>query len=105
MLPRGGGITFQVRSTDDEPVGSARLVLYDAAGQVVMRTLSIVNFTDSGVRYTGPDGTAVIDDLAAGGYRVAAERDGYEMDGLPVAVNVQSGERSPVQILLRKKAE
>ena len=71
----------------------------------VMRTLSIVNFTDSGVRYTGPDGTAVIDDLAAGGYRVAAERDGYEMDGLPVAVNVQSGERSPVQILLRKKAE
>lgn len=105
VLPRGGGITFQVRSTDDEPIGSARLVLYDAAGQVVMRTLSIVNFTDSGVRYTGPDGTAVIDDLAAGGYRVAAERDGYEMDGPPVAVGVQSGERSPVRILLRKKAE
>jgi hypothetical protein len=36
---------------------------------------------------------------------VAAERDGYEMDGLPVAVNVQSGERSPVRILLRRKVE
>lgn len=105
VLPRGGGLVFDVRTTLDEPLGSARLVLYDAAMQPVLRTFSIVNFTDSGVRWTGADGSAVIDDLAPGTYRVAAERDGYEMDGPAVAVGVRSGERSTVRVLLRPKPE
>lgn len=105
VLPRGGGLVFDVRTTDDEPLGSARIILYDAAMQPVLRTLSIVNFTDSGVRWTGADGSAVIDDLAAGTYRVAAQRDGYEMDGPAVAVGVRPGERSTVRVLLRPTPE
>ncbi len=104
VLVRGGGILFDVRDLDGEPIGGARLVLFDAEGRAVLRTLSLVNFNDTGVRHTAPDGSALIDDLAAGGYRVVAEHDGYEMDGAPVPVSVQPGSRSAARIVLRPKS-
>lgn len=104
VLARGGGIQFSVESDTGEPIGGARLSLFDGAGRPVTRTLSLANFNDTGRRYTDPQGKALIDDLAPGAYRIEAVREGWVQIGGHTPTSVASGVRTPLRIVLSAQA-
>ena len=103
-LVRGGGISFKVETDTGEPVAGAKLTLIDSRGLEVKRTYSMVNWTDSGTRYTNDDGVSSIADLAAGSYRVVAEKSGFTAPAQGVPVRVTSGETSPVKVVMSPTA-
>ena len=102
VMARGGNVNFLVVTDTDEPVPGAKLTIYDGAGQVVTKTLSIANWSDTGQRFTDAKGRASIEDLATGGYRVVVEREGYGQTGDGAPVRVGPGATTEARIVVSK---
>ena len=101
VMRRGGSLVVRVEDERGQPVEGARVVLYDAAGKRVERTLSIVNLFDADVTKIGASGTTTIPDLAAGGYKVGATKDGFTLVGDPASVTLDAGGQPRVVLVLR----
>lgn len=99
-LTRGGAVVVRVEDEAGQPVAGARIFLYDARGQLVTRTISLANF-DNGSRSTDAQGTARLDDLAAGTYRAQARKEGWVETGPEGVARVDPGAVVPVRLLLR----
>jgi hypothetical protein len=84
------------------PVAGARVTLLDARGQPVTRTLSLVSLVEGNLGLTDEQGLAVVPDLAAGGYRVTARKDGMEMAGPEPQALVPGGGSVQVRVSLRR---
>lgn len=101
VMRRGGAITVRVEDETGAPVGGARVVLLDAAGRRVERTLSIVNLFSADVTRTGDAGTTTVPDLAPGVYRVTAEAPGYEPAADPASTTVAVEGRADLTVVMR----
>jgi protocatechuate 3,4-dioxygenase beta subunit len=100
VLTRGGSVKVRVTDAAGQPVEGARVVLTDSAGEPVTRTLSLVNFFESGRDRTGPEGEATIPDLAAGTYRVKATFAGLVVAGEEPSVSVAPGTAATVVVAM-----
>jgi protocatechuate 3,4-dioxygenase beta subunit len=101
VLPRGGSLAAVVEDDRGNPVEGARVELYDARGERVAKTLSIVNLFDGDASKTNASGAATIPDLAPGAYVVKATKDGYAMTSDAPTVGVSSGGTSSARLVLR----
>jgi protocatechuate 3,4-dioxygenase beta subunit len=100
VLTRGGSVKVRVVDGNGQPIEGARVVLTDAAGEPVTRTLSLVNFFESGRDRTGPEGEVTVPDLAAGAYRVKATSAGAVLSGDEPSVSVTPGAALSVTVTL-----
>lgn len=100
VLARGGSVTVRVEDEGGQPVEGARVVLFDGSGAEVKRTLSIVTAFDE-VSRTSAQGQARIRDLAPGGYRATARKDGWTAAGDPSPFNVGAGGEVSVVVVLK----
>jgi protocatechuate 3,4-dioxygenase beta subunit len=100
VVRRGGTLVARVVDADGKPLEGARVTLTDSRGQRVTRTLSLLNFFDSGQDRTNAEGQATLPDLAAGGYRVGATLSGHVLQGDEAGASVTPGGSSRVTITL-----
>lgn len=101
VLTRGGALSVLAEDAAGRPVAGGRVVLTNARGETVQRTLSLVNLFDGEGRTTDAEGRVTVSDLAAGAYRVSVQKDGYEADGEPAAASVTAGGTTAVRVRLR----
>jgi protocatechuate 3,4-dioxygenase beta subunit len=100
VLPRGGAIKVRVVDDTGRAVEDASIILLDARGERVTRTLSLVNWFEGGRNRTKADGEATIPDLAAGTYRVRAEKSGVSVVGEEPSVPVTPGATATATVTL-----
>jgi hypothetical protein len=100
VLSRGGSIRVRVVDDTGAVLEDARIVLLDARGERVTRTLSLVNWFEGGRDRTKADGEATIPDLAAGTYRVRAEKAGLAVVGEEPSVSVVPGSTATAMVTL-----
>lgn len=101
VLARGGTLRVRVVDPAGDPVQGANVLIFDAQGVRVTRTISLANF-DSGRRRTGSDGWASLDDLRPETYTVRVERDGWALVGAPARTGVEPGGTASVTLTLEK---
>jgi 5-hydroxyisourate hydrolase-like protein (transthyretin family) len=100
VLLRGGTVVIRVVDEAGQPIQGARVVLHDASGAEVHRTLSIVTAFED-VSRTDAQGQARIRDLALGGYRATARKTGLVAAGDPAAFTVSAGGEVAVIVVLK----
>lgn len=100
IVRRGGTLRVRVVDGAGQPLEGARVGLTDARGQAVTKTLSLINFFDSGQDRTNADGVAVLPDLSAGGYRVSAALPGHSLVGEEASVSVVPGGTAAATVTL-----
>ena len=101
VMKRGGAVIVRVEDERGQPIQGARVALFDASGAPVKKTLSIVNLFDADVSRTNDQGTTRIPDLAPGGYRISASKDGLVAAGDPVSFTVASSTDGTVTLVLK----
>jgi hypothetical protein len=101
VLRRGGSVVVRVSDERGEPVAGARVVLYDATGKRVERTLSVASLFDADMTKIGVSGSTTIPDLAPGSYRVSATKEGMTIVGDPAAVTIEAGGAASVTLTLK----
>lgn len=101
VMLRGGSLVARVEDERGQPIPDARVVLFDATGRRLEKTLSIVNLFDADATRTGAAGTATVPDLAPGTYRATVEKDKAVPVGDPVAFTVEAGGRAQVTLVLK----
>jgi len=101
VMVRGGTLVARVEDERGQPVADARVVLFDAAGRRLERTLSIVNLFDADATRTGAGGTATVPDLAPGSYRATVEKDKAVAVGEPVGFTIDAGGRTNVTLVVK----
>jgi protocatechuate 3,4-dioxygenase beta subunit len=100
VLTRGGSVKVRVIDAAGHPVEGARVVLTDASGEAVTRTLSLVTFFESGRDRTGPEGETTIPDLASGTYRVKAVTSGSVLAGEEPSITITPGAAASISLTL-----
>lgn len=100
VLRRGGTLRVRVVDESGAPLEGARVTLTDGRGQAVTKTLSLINFFDSGQDRTNAEGVALLPDLAAGGYRVSASLGGYVLAGEEAGASVVPGGTAAATVTL-----
>lgn len=101
VMRKGGTLVVSVQDANGQGISGARVVLYDAAGQEVRKTLTLVNLFDADVSRTGAAGTTRIPDLAPGAYKAGVTKDGLVLVGDPVPFSVAPGAEASVTLVMK----
>jgi hypothetical protein len=101
VLARGGTLAVIVEDDAGRPVVGARVILKDAKGQPVTKTLSLVNIFDSDRGLTNEQGATALQDLAPGPYRLSATKEGLVAPAEDVSVSVSAAGSTSARITLR----